>query len=74
MRDDVACYYLYRQVKEGNTYIGIIGCTSIDDYMSGVIKIHEQTLTQREEKLKDYLEVCEFNAEPVLFVTLMMIK
>ncbi|MCE3226113.1 MAG: hypothetical protein K0S32_664 [Bacteroidetes bacterium] len=67
MRDDIACYYLYRQVKEGNTYIGIIGCTSIDDYMSGIIKIHEQTLTQREEKLKDYLEVCEFNAEPVLF-------
>ena len=36
-------------------------------YINGVIKIHEQTLTQREEKLKDYLEVCEFNAEPVLF-------
>jgi uncharacterized protein (DUF1015 family) len=32
-----------------------------------VIKIHEQTITQREEKLKEYLEVCEFNAEPVLF-------
>jgi uncharacterized protein (DUF1015 family) len=35
--------------------------------MNGVIKIHEQTLTAREEKLKDYLDVCEFNAEPVLF-------
>jgi uncharacterized protein (DUF1015 family) len=67
LRDDTACFYLYRQIKQGNTYIGIIGCTSIDDYMNGVIKIHEQTLTQREEKLKDYLEVCEFNAEPVLF-------
>lgn len=67
MRDETACYYLYRQVKNDNTFIGIIGCTSIDDYMQGVIKIHEQTLTEREEKLKDYLEVCEFNAEPVLF-------
>jgi uncharacterized protein (DUF1015 family) len=67
LRDETASYYLYRQVKNENIYIGIIGCTSIDDYMSGVIKIHEQTLTQREEKLKDYLEVCEFNAEPVLF-------
>lgn len=35
--------------------------------MNGVIKVHEQTITQREEKLKEYLEVCEFNAEPVLF-------
>lgn len=67
LREEAACYYLYRQVKQGNTYVGIIGCTSIDDYMNGVIKIHEQTITQREEKLKDYLEVCEFNAEPVLF-------
>ena len=67
MRDPSPAYYIYRQVKGENVYVGIIGCTSIDDYMNGVIKIHEQTLTSREEKLKDYLEVCEFNAEPVLF-------
>lgn len=66
-KDEKPSYYIYRQVKESNTYTGIIACTSIDDYLSGVIKIHEQTITQREEKLKDYLEVCEFNAEPVLF-------
>ena len=67
LRDENPCYYLYRQIKEGNEFVGIIACTSIDDYINGVIKIHEQTLTTREEKLKDYLEVCEFNAEPVLF-------
>ncbi len=66
-RDEKPAYYIYRQIKNGEEYIGIIACTSIDDYMNGVIKIHEQTITQREEKLKDYLEVCEFNAEPVLF-------
>ncbi len=66
-RDEKPAYYIYRQVKNEIEYIGIIACTSIDDYMNGVIKIHEQTITQREEKLKEYLEVCEFNAEPVLF-------
>jgi len=66
-RDEKPAYYVYRQVKNGVEYLGIIACTSIDDYMNGVIKIHEQTITQREEKLKEYLEVCEFNAEPVLF-------
>ncbi len=66
-RDPEPCYYIYRQIKEGNVYTGIIACTSIDDYLNGVIKVHEQTLTTREEQLKDYLEVCEFNAEPVLF-------
>jgi len=67
LRDERPCYYLYRQIKENNEFVGIIACTSIDDYMNGVIKVHEQTLTTREEKLKDYLDVCEFNAEPVLF-------
>lgn len=66
-RDTKPAYYLYRQVKHNNEYTGIIACTSIDDYFNGAIKIHEQTITQREEKLKEYLEVCEFNAEPVLF-------
>ncbi|MDO9000225.1 MAG: DUF1015 domain-containing protein [Bacteroidota bacterium] len=66
-RDEKPAYYIYRQIKNSIEFIGIIGCTSIDDYMNGVIKVHEQTITQREEKLKDYLEVCEFNAEPVLF-------
>jgi uncharacterized protein (DUF1015 family) len=65
--DDTPCYYLYRQHKGENEFTGIIACTGIDDYFNGTIKIHEQTLTEREEKLKAYLEVCEFNAEPVLF-------
>ncbi len=67
IRDEQPAYYIYQQLKEGNIYTGIIGCSSIDDYFNGVIKIHEQTLTDREEKLMHYLEVCDFNAEPVLF-------
>lgn len=66
-QDEKPCYYVYRQEKLGNTFTGIIACTSIDDYVNGTIKIHEQTLTDREKKLKEYLEVCDFNAEPVLF-------
>jgi uncharacterized protein (DUF1015 family) len=67
LQDEQAAYYIYRQIKGDMEYTGIIACTSIDDYLNGVIKIHEQTITQREVKLKEYLEVCEFNAEPVLF-------
>ncbi|MGL5890934.1 MAG: DUF1015 family protein, partial [Bacteroidia bacterium] len=66
-QDSKPAYYVYRQFKQGNTYTGIIARTGIDDYFNGVIKIHEQTLTERENKLKEYLSVCDFNAEPVLF-------
>jgi uncharacterized protein (DUF1015 family) len=67
VQDTKPSYYIYRQINEGHEYLGIIACTSIDDYLNGVIKVHEQTITEREEKLKEYLDVCEFNAEPVLF-------
>jgi uncharacterized protein (DUF1015 family) len=67
IQDTLPCYYIYRQHKKDSVYTGIIGCSSIDDYFDGTIKIHEQTITERKEKLKHYLDICEFNAEPVLF-------
>lgn len=67
IQDPQPCYYIYKQTKDNTDYTGIIGCSSIDDYFNGTIKIHEQTITEREEKLKHYLDICEFNAEPVLF-------
>ncbi|MDZ7847760.1 MAG: DUF1015 domain-containing protein [Owenweeksia sp.] len=59
-------YYLYRQVKEGNEYIGLVAAVSVNDYFEGRIKKHENTLTERERMFTDYLEVTGFNAEPVL--------
>jgi uncharacterized protein (DUF1015 family) len=67
IQDKIPAYYIYQQTKGANQYTGIIACSSINDYESGIIKKHEQTLTEREEKLMHYLEVCDFNAEPVLF-------
>jgi uncharacterized protein (DUF1015 family) len=65
--DKEESFYIYQQVKEGHPFTGIIACASIWDYFGNVIKRHEQTLSDREEKLKNYLEVCDFNAEPVCF-------
>jgi uncharacterized protein (DUF1015 family) len=59
------CFYIYRQVKDKRSHLGIIALASVDEYKKGIIKIHEQTLAEREEKLKEYLTVCDFNAEPV---------
>ena len=66
LEDNSECLYIYQQTKEKSIYTGIIAATSIDDYMNGNIKIHEQTLTKREELFKDYLKNTGFNSEPVL--------
>lgn len=58
--------YIYQQVTEENTFTGLIAASSVDDYLSGSIKIHEQTIAKREAMFTDYLESTGFNAEPVL--------
>jgi uncharacterized protein (DUF1015 family) len=64
--DAKACLYIYQQVTPENTYTGIIASSSVDDYLNGVIKIHEQTIAKREAMFTNYLETTGFNAEPVL--------
>ena len=65
-QDEAPAIYIYRQITPTNTYIGIIAAASVDDYLNGKIKVHEHTLSQREEMFKKYLNVCKFNAESVL--------
>ncbi len=66
IQDKTPSFYIYRQIKPEGSYTGIIGGVSIDDYLDGNIKVHEQTLTKREKIFEKYLSVCDFNAEPVL--------
>jgi uncharacterized protein (DUF1015 family) len=65
VEDEEKCLYVYQQKSHGNNYTGIMCCASVDDYFNNVIKVHEQTLGLREEKLKEYLKVVDLNAEPV---------
>ncbi len=58
--------YIYRQITPTNTFIGLIAGVSVQNYINGEIKIHEHTLTEREKTFCKYIEVCRFNAEPVL--------
>ena len=48
--DEGENYYLYRLTMDGRSQTGIVACCSIDDYVNGVIKKHENT---REEKELD---------------------
>lgn len=66
IKEDSDKYYIYQKSNHNNTFTGIIASTSIKDYLDNKIKIHEQTILKRENIFKDYLEITEFNAEPVL--------
>ncbi len=67
VQDQEPSFYVYTQHIGRMSFTGIIGCASVEDYDSGVIRIHEQTIASREKVLKEYLSVCDINAEPVCF-------
>lgn len=67
-RDEKPGLYIYRQIKAGHAFTGIIGAVSVDDYLNGKIKIHEKTIAKREETFVQYLDITKINAEPVLLM------
>ncbi len=58
--------YLYQQRTRAHSYLGIIGCATVDDALNGTIRKHEKTLAEREKLMTRYLRTCDINAEPVL--------
>ncbi len=54
-------YYLYTQVREGRTQTGLVACVSIDDYIEGRIKKHENTLKKKEEDRTRHLDILNAN-------------
>lgn len=65
-RMDKEGFYLYALHKENMTCCGLISGVSSQDYDSGVIRKHEDTIAKRVDLFTDYLEIVRFNAEPVL--------
>ncbi len=50
VEDTEDAYYIYQLEMDGRTQTGIAACASVDDYVNGCIKKHENT---REEKEQD---------------------
>ena len=48
IEDPEPCYYLYALTFAGRTQTGIVGCASIDDYLNGTIRRHENTKEEKE--------------------------
>ncbi|WP_026777643.1 DUF1015 domain-containing protein [Polaribacter sp. Hel_I_88] len=65
-QDTIPGFYIYERSDATNTFCGIIGATSIDDYKNNLIKKHEGTIHKRERLFEKYLKIIGFNAEPVL--------
>lgn len=65
IQDDTDCYYIYALTMDGRTQTGLVGCASIDDYMSGVILRHENTLEAKEQDRIRHIDTCSAHTGPI---------
>ena len=65
VQDESCCYYLYELVMDGRSQTGIVACASIDDYMSGVIKKHENTRADKEQDRIRHVDSCDAQTGPI---------
>lgn len=65
IQDKKPCFYIYRQIMNGRSQTGIVGCASIDDYMNNVIKKHEHTVAIKEQDRIRHVDTCNANTGPI---------
>lgn len=65
IQDEQPCYYIYELTRKGKVQTGIVGCSSIDDYINGVIKKHELTRADKEMDRIRHVDVCDANTGPI---------
>lgn len=65
VQDDKPCYYLYELTMSGRSQTGIVACASIDDYLNGMIKKHENTRREKEEDRVRHVDICDAQTGPI---------
>ncbi len=65
--DEQPAYYVYRQTMDGRSQFGLVGLTSVDEYMQGKIKKHELTRAEKEADRIKHVDTCDAHSSPVFF-------
>lgn len=57
--------YIYEQIMDGRTQVGIVGTVSVEEYQKSLIKKHEHTRVEKEEDRIRHFDACGAHTEPV---------
>lgn len=65
LKEEVPCYYIYELTMDGRSQTGIVACSSIDDYVSGSIKKHENTREDKEIDRICHVDITNAHTGPI---------
>lgn len=65
IQDTQDMYYIYELTMDGRKQTGIVACASIDDYLQGTIKKHENTRADKEIDRITHVDTCNAQTGPI---------
>lgn len=64
-QDDKPCLYVYAQTMDGRRQVGLVACSSVEDYFNDVIKKHEFTRPEKEQDRIEHMEAVKAHVGPI---------
>ena len=64
-QDTLPCFYLYRQIMDRHSQVGIVAVANCEEYLRGVIKKHELTRPDKEDDRVRHIETLNSQTGPV---------
>ena len=65
VRDTKPCFYIYRLTMDGRTQTGLVALASIEEYLKGKIKKHENTRKDKEEDRIRHVDTLNAQTGPI---------
>lgn len=65
IQDEKPVLYIYKLTMNGKSQVGLVSCTSIDEYIDGTIKKHELTREDKEIDRIKHVDNCNANTGPI---------
>ncbi len=69
MCDPDRAYYIYQLIMDGRSQTGLVACSSVDDYLDGTIKKHENTRADKEVDRITHVDTCSAQTGPIFWRT-----
>ena len=65
VQEEAPAFYIYELIMDGRSQTGLVTCASIDDYVNGVIKKHENTREEKEQDRIRHIDTCNAQTGPI---------
>jgi uncharacterized protein (DUF1015 family) len=65
VQDNTPNLYVYAQTMNGRRQVGLVACSSIEDYFNDIIKKHEYTRPEKEQDRIEHMQAVQAHVGPI---------